>query len=150
MCLCIKITLYFCILCTMMLLCFIHCEYCIIWELSVFSSTLMLNISCGYSCFHLMYLLQGHVLDCRSGEGRDWPLTISKLTSPPSDECFGWSFPPLAKFQNYSFLSIPILLPSTGARFSLKLISLNLCKAKTQVSFSFNDDMAFSGLRLQL
>ena len=50
----------------------------------------------------------------RSGEGQEWPVIISKLTSPPSEECFGWSFPPLAKFQNHSFQSIPVLLPSTG------------------------------------
>ena len=65
----------------------------------------LVSIRC--TCFRVMFLT-------RSGEGREWPLTISKLTSPPSEECFGWSFPPLAKFQNHSFQSIPVLLPSTG------------------------------------
>lgn len=112
-----KLTLYFCILCTMMLLCFIHfvniasfgsylyspLPWC--WRFLVAT---LVSIWCTY--FRVTFLT-------RSGEGREWPLTISKLTSPPSEECFGWSFPPIAKFQNYSFLSIPILLPSTGARW---------------------------------
>ena len=112
-----KLTLYFCILCTMMLLCFIHfvniasfgsylyspLPWC--W---IFLVATLVSIWCTY--LRVMFLT-------RSGEGRDWPLTIWKLTSPPSEECFGWSFPPIAKFQNYSFLSIPILLPSTEAHW---------------------------------
>ena len=74
------------------------------WCWRVLVATLV-SIRC--TCFRVKFLT-------RSGEGREWPLTISKLTSPPSEECFGWSFPPLAKFQNHSFQSIPVLLPSTG------------------------------------
>ena len=106
-----KLTLYFCILCTMMLLCFINIAssgsyLCspLPWWWRVIVVTLV-SIWCTY--FRVMFLT-------RSGEGREWPLTISKLRSPPSKECFGWSFSPLAKFQNHSFLSIPVILPSTG------------------------------------
>lgn len=61
MCLCIKINII--LLHSLYHDALMFHKYCIVWELSVFSSTLILKSSCGYSCFHLMYLLQCHVLD---------------------------------------------------------------------------------------
>lgn len=122
------------------------CKHCIIWELSVFSSTLMLNISCGYSCFHLMYryLLQGHVLD------QEWGRTglnsnHIKINISPFRRMFWLELPSPCKiselfFHVYSdFITFNWSTLGAIYIFSLKLISLNLCQAKTQVSFSTKD-----------
>ena len=131
------------------------CKYCIIWELSVFSSTLMLKVSCGYSCFHLMYLLQGHVLDKEWGRMGVTSNHIKINISPLGMNVLVGASLPSQNFRiilSCLFQFYYLQLENAGSHIysSLKLISLNLCLAKTQVSFSFNADMAFSGLRLHL
>jgi len=114
-----KLTLYFCILCTMMLLCFIHfvniasfgCYLCspLPWCWRVLVATLV-SIWCSGTYFRVMFLT-------RSGEGQEWPLTISKLASPP--ELFS---PVYSSFITFNWSTLGAVYS-----FSLKLISLNLC-----------------------